>query len=289
MGQQYHIVRKLKEKHEEQKPSLLPKKLLVGSIFMTTDDLMCRWLDLQLRYLHATTDNFKHVSFVTDCSSNAYFSERTTIIPGPLGADIESYSHARGLTVLLHYFRTQRQNYKYFLFLDMDAFPIRAGWLEVLENRMKNFEIAVPIRSENLENRLHSSILFTKPNALEHLGFDVISVGADTMGNNENDVSIAKYQTDRRNQVFPLMRSNRYNIHPLLFGIYYDLFYHNSCGTGRRFNMRSRNYWSHMTSAQADVMGPTEELFADPNTFIEKLAGYQPELYAKVKNEYSII
>jgi hypothetical protein len=277
----YQVVKKIKEKHEEQKRSI-SKKLLVGSIFMSTDDLMCRWLDLQLRYLHATTDDFEHVAFVTDCSRNSYFSERTTLLSGPLGADMDSHSHVRGLNVLLHYFLKVQHRHKYFLFLDMDAFPIRQGWLELLEDKLKNYEIAAPIRSENLETRLHSSILLVKEEALPHLTFDVSSVGLDMIGKKEADVNIAAYQTDRRNLAYPLLRSNRYNIHPLLFGIYCDLFYHNSCGTGRRFNMRARDYWGHMTPPDADVMGPTEELFVNPNAFIGRLAGYNCELYAKV-------
>ncbi len=279
---QYQIVRKLKEKHELQKQSVMPKKLLVGSIFMSTDEIMCRWLDLQLRYLNATTKDFEHVSFVTDCSSNEYFTSRTTLIPGPLGADVDSYSHLRGLMVMLHYFRRRRQQYEYFLFLDMDAFPIRKHWLDIMESKMNDYEIALPIRCENLETRLHSSVLLAKAVALDHLWFDVSTVGKDMMGNQETDVHVTRYQEERRDRVFPLLRSNQYNRHPLLFGIYYDLFYHNSCGTGRRFNMRARPYWEHMTPQDADVMGPTEELFSDPNAFIGKLAGYNSEEYAKV-------
>jgi hypothetical protein len=167
----------------------------------------------------------------------------------------------------------------------MDAFAIRKGWLDLFAtSKFKpEFDIAAVVRSENLETRLHSSFLLAKPVALGNLCFGVSGVGSDLRGEGENDVNVGNfYQSIYRAKALPLMRSNRYNIHPLLFGVYYDLLYHNSCGTARHFNMRSRDYWDHMVPAEFDVMKTTEELFANPNEFIGRLAGYNPHIYAKV-------
>lgn len=259
-------------------------RLLVGSIFLDTSELMRKWLDLQLQYFQTTTENFDFAVHITNTEPDSYFLQRAKIIPSVRDPkDVNSFAHARGLMTVLTYFRKLVDEYDFFLFVDMDAFPIRKGWLSLLENRLgKQYEIAVAYRPENLETRLHASILLAKPMALQHLWFEVNMVGVDLINNPEGDVSIGKYQNDKRSVVFPLLRSNRYNVHPLLHGIYYDCFYHNSCGTGRRFNMRGRTYWGHVADPHFDVMQTTQQLFDDSNGFINKLAGWKSEEYAKI-------
>lgn len=259
-------------------------KIAVGSIFINDVGMQRRWLDLQLKFLKATTANFDHYALVFDKKST-YFDDRTNVIPcGPEGKRVRnSQAHIAGLKHVLATFKGKNQ-YDYFLFLDSDAFPIRINWIDLLTQRMANsFEIAVPIRFENLEQRLHASILFCKPSALSHLSFASRNIGSDLLQGSENDVTIGDYQDKRRRQAYILMRSNKFSVNPLLCGVYSDMFYHHCCGSGRNYNMRARTYWDHIAPVNTDPQKFTDELMAKPEEFVSKLAGWNPQLYPRNK------
>jgi hypothetical protein len=257
----------------EKNPLAGSKRLLIGTVFIDASELQRKWFDIQWRFLTKTTANFYHVTFMSDGSQPVEFSDRTFIIPSDKPDNISHHAHVYGLERLLEYFRSRADDYDYFLFLDSDAFPIRPGWLELLSRRMTDgFEIAAAIRPENLETRLHSSILLAKREALPHLSFEVGDAGIDLVGTIEKDVIIPAYQSHRRNKAFPLLRSNRFSLHPLLCGIYYHVFYHNGCGSGREFKMRGQSYWNHMCDEKTDPLPWIENLMADPEQFLSRLA-----------------
>ena len=251
-----------------------PPRLLVGTVFLDASPAQQRWFDLQQRYLSRTTGRFDHVTFMSDGSDPEVFSGRTKILRSDQPAKTSHFAHVYGLERLLGYFRSCADQYDYFLFLDSDAFPVRAQWLDILAERMRSgpaYEIAVALRPENLEVRLHASVLLASREALAHLDFGVALVGSDLVGNPEQDVAMSAYQGERRHRAFPLLRSNRVNLHPLLCGIYYDLFYHNGCGSGRQFVMRAQEYWNHMVDEQVDPEIWIGELMNDPDAFISQL------------------
>ena len=238
-------------------------KVLVGTVFKEDNDLQRKWLDLQLSFLAATTEAFEHVSVVWGGTKGDHFAKKTTVIE-PEGYQQASQAHVKGLRYLLHFFRQREAEFDNFLFLDSDAFPIRVDWMKHLLRKMtvspvfgpdgaflreegRDFEIAIPVRSENLENRLHASILFVKKVALPHISFDYQELKPDLCGNCERDVHLPDYEEDRRRLALPLMRSNQWNVHPLACGIYFDLFYHHCCGSGREFNLRANKYWDAPT------------------------------------------
>lgn len=255
------------------------KSLLVGSIFINASPMQQKWLDLQLRFLRATTEDFDHAAFISDGKSNAFFDERTTIITSSDNHRvINSHAHVRGLQKVLEFFK-KNPGYKNYLFLDSDAFPIRVGWLEILLAKMNPpYEIAIPLRCENLETRLHSSIIFARPAALQKMQWVVGKIGEDICGKIESDVRLNPYQSTRATAL-PMLKSNQWCRHPLLCTIYHDLFYHHCCGSGRHYNMRSRPYWSHIVAPKTNVMDTIDELMINPTKFISKLAGWNPQFY----------
>jgi len=270
--------------HDENESPSVKKDLLVGTVFIDDSAEQHKWFDLQSRYLKATTSDFDHVTFIQDGEQTGLF-EGTKIIsdPGKTKAK-QSKAHVMGLTHLLEYFRKHQDKYNDFLFIDSDAFPIRKDWITHLRRKMVNpYEIAVVIRPENLEQRLHSSIIFAKKKSLPNLGF---SVGKnplnDLTGHGENDVSCKVYQTARRKMAFPLLKSNKVNLNPMLCSVYYDLFYHNGVGSGRKFSMRARPYWDHMVDMNPDIKHWFNQLMKDPNKFIGELAGWNPAEYPEV-------
>jgi len=269
-------------KMESQGEQTRSSNLIVGTILPDCEPVSQQWLDLQLRFLKATTKHFHHVSVVQKGEITPFFNDNTEVIKIDGQPLANSAAHVRGLERLKTHFSNVQNDFRHFLFIDMDAFPVRRNWLEILLAQMKTeHEIAIPVRFENLEQRLHSSILFCKREALSNLRWSVKCVGNDLIGSREMDVTLEEYQVDRRRNVFTLIRSNAYQIHPLLCGMYYDLFYHNGCGSGRVYNMRSRPYWKHVVPQNVDVKDLIEQLFANPDNFIRSL-GWKESDYGKV-------
>jgi hypothetical protein len=236
--------------------------------------------------LKATTSDasFDHVTFCAAPLKTKTFQENSLLLTNDaLKSARQSSAHMGGLTELLDYFKQYQSMYDHFLFIDSDAFPIRKGWYTTLCDKLKRYEIAICLRPENLEQRLHSSVLFAKREALDRLKFQISKQHLnDLVGQKENDLQVAPYQDEFRNSAFPLLRSNKVQRHPLLCGVYYDMFYHNGCGSGRNFNMRARGYWHHMSNQRAEVQNLINELMANPNKFIKEIAGWSPELYPEV-------
>jgi hypothetical protein len=260
------------------------QRVLIGSVFAGDSPAQERWLALQLASIRATTGDFHHVTFLpSNAGAGSRFAAHDTeILPNAGDTSVRGgLAHLLGLRSLLEYFRAHNDEYSMFLFLDSDAFPIRRNWLPLLCQRMApEAEIAIAIRTENLEQRLHSSILLATRGGLDNLSFEVGVAGLDLIGHQEHDLMVPFYQQAHRERVFALVRSNQTNVHPLLCGIYFDSFYHHGCGSGREFIMRAQPYWEHAVAAKADVEALTQRLMADPGRFVRRLAGWRPEAYA---------
>jgi hypothetical protein len=271
------------------------KNVLIGSVFANDLGAQPQWLDLQLKFINATTKNFDHIALVAEGLTTDYFTNKTTTITfdKPITGN---EAHLNGLRTLLEYFKERIKEYSYFLFLDADAFPIRKNWFGdltmklqptqlfdsgmAIQSRGHHREIAVALRAENLESRLHASILFAKAEALKNLEFVWGEIPSrDLMGNKEADIHMPLYETDLRDKAFPLMRSNQFNINPVACGIYYDMFYHHCCGSGRPFYIRGNPYWDRVVSPVEDTIQFTEQLMENPEAFVAKLAGWNPKRY----------
>lgn len=246
-----------------------------------TDVRQQRWLRLQLNYIKATTQNYKHVICLTG-HGGAFSKTHTEVIhvPARTKRTGPNRAHVVGLNGLAEYFRERTGEFDCYVILDSDAFPIRRHWASMLMRQLRKYnkEIAIARRFECLENRAHSSILFALPEALPHLRFEVAPIGYDLLSKGEGDCCLIEYEGDRKSAVFPLLRSNQYDVDPIFCGVYYDLFYHHGCGS-RRKKSRGLNYWSHVGYRGYNHM---EELFREPTAFISKLAGWTPRYYVKV-------
>lgn len=272
------------------------KDVLIGSIFANDSNKQRSWLDLQLRFIESTTKSFDHITLISEGTTNNDFPKNTEVVI-PQDTSLQwSKAHLQGLNTLLDIFRERSNDYKYFLFLDGDAFPIKKNWLGELTiklNKQEVFdkngyavqslgrerEIAIALRSENLENRLHASILFAKGAALQYLDFAAgTSPHPDLLGNEESDIYLPTYQSHRRAFAFPLIRSNKKNVNPVACGIYYDCFYHHCCGSGRAFDVRSSDYWGRIIG-DTDMNQFTKALMEDPEGFVAELAGWNEKRY----------
>lgn len=266
------------------------KKLLVGTVCgpgKWTKD----FLHLQHKFLRATTQNYDHVVVQNDVNvSDECRQMKIKVVDTNIGnPDATNAGHAVGLRSLLKFYKEKIGLYEYFLFLDSDAWPIRKDWMECILNKMDTWlsrrkvqrQIAVAIRPENLETRLHTSILFCRPCALSNIQFEVAAKGnlTDLAGNVEKDVWIGDYYQKTPQLVMPLLRTNKENIHPLWSGIYYDCFYHHGGGT-HQGQGRSFLYYHHMIGTP-NKNKRFDKLKNGPSEFISQLAGWSPDKYVK--------
>ena len=75
---QYEWVETLKQSVKEFPPTP-GTKILVGSIFANDSKDQQQWLDLQLKYLRATTPSFEHVVLLYN-QKTQYFNDRTKVL-----------------------------------------------------------------------------------------------------------------------------------------------------------------------------------------------------------------
>jgi len=280
----------------------MSKSLLVGSVYASSEKQQVEWFELQSRYLAATTHDFDHVVFVNHPDVSA-FSDKVQVV-GNCTADPTrthcSKLHLQALNGLLDYFMSVRDLYDSFLFLDNDAFPVRCNWQDVLRNKMAGADVAVIVRPEMCELRWHASVLFANKGGLNDLEFKFSpmhylgSRGKDLLGNVEDDIHINYQAEELRSRVFPLVRTNQYNVHPIACGVYYDMFYHHTFGSEHgvkddhqpfsslRYGGKY-GYGSLYTDPGYRYREFYHSLMEDPATFIGKLAGWSPEEYPKIR------
>ncbi len=182
---------------------------------------------------------------------------------------------------LADYFRSVRDKYENFLFIDNDAFPIKKNWVNILQERMRRYgrTMSAVLRTENLETRLHASVMFCLPKSLDNLKFYFGDTGLDLLGYSEQDVGIGN-----QGEMFPLIRTNQFNIHPVSCGVYFDMFYHHAFGSPTlavKFRCEIRDYSTHYSGDITDFPDLHQKLKEDPFGFVSKLAGWCPDEYAK--------
>ena len=258
-------------------------RTLIGSVFKNAAPDQVEWLDWQLQFIRATTEDFDHVIFI-NCEDYGPFEGKTKIIGTGDGLIQTSQQHMNGLNGLAEYFHEHCDEYENFLFIDNDAFPIKNNWVDILRGRMDKHHktVAAVLRPENLETRLHASVLFCKPEVLP-LCFYFGGTGADMLSYTEQDVGIGDFQ-ENRTDVFPLIRTNQFNIHPVSCGVYFDMFYHHAFGSptlATRFRCEIKDYSTHYSGCMTDFPDLHQKLREDPFGFVSRLAGWCPDEYAK--------
>jgi hypothetical protein len=204
-------------------------------------------------------------------------------------------SHGTALEFLIKYFIEKKNEYSCFCILDSDCFPIRRRWIKFLKYVLKhnNLKFAAISRYENGEMFPHpsgifilseyvdenlfkfpaSSVVAEQPKVTNLLFSDKFPVITDTGSANS-------FWQDGKFVGYPLVRSNVINLHPLLSGIYGDIFYHHGRGGRVRiknFRFRSKDYWplhSKFLIEQDEYM-LFSMLVSQPEKFIDKLRGIE--------------
>ena len=272
------------------------KPICVASVYANDNVENQKWLDLQLWWLGKTTPNAEHHAIIMEqvsAKGEASFREKTNvIIPDRSPYQVNRWppkschAHLRGLHTIVDFFKKNIDDYDSLLILDSDAFPVMPNWAPRLKHMLQNTchgkDIAIPLRFEHIENRLHACVLFCLPHAVDNLDFQHRKMpSGDMLGLNEHDTTIGAYQDKLRNRAFPMLNSNQHKVHPLMCMLYYNMFYHHGAGSRPVSYRGTANYWTHVlggyvvnTDLVEQQRAFTEQLFEDSPKFIQYLRGW---------------
>jgi len=219
------------------------KPLLIMSVFGENSS---KWLSIQREALDKTTVNFEHAVYLNNIEHTDF--NHCTIVGSTVSSDDGKIQHYKGLLKLLDYARSG--DYRAWLVLDCDCFPIRKDWESVLNGRNSCI-----IRTENLDTFFHPSAVYCVDGRLDF----VVDKQQNLLDEEFDELRAV-------GSFFPLLRTNRVNYHPLKYGIYYDIFYHH-CAGSRKFQTRSDNYYL----IDGTMYEHDEEFFKNVWEFIRKL------------------
>ena len=133
------------------------------------------------------------------------------------------------------------------VFLDGDAFPISSWESEVREALKKNKLVSV-YRTENLEplipeeHKPYPHLLFVAVKA--KFWFDNDLKWEKSQGEGPLGPPLKLWLEENGHSVYPLLRSNKVDVHPLFFGVYGDLIYHHGASSGQNKVYDSFDIWS---------------------------------------------
>jgi len=143
-------------------------------------------------------------------------------------------SHSIKLNILADIACSQGKDEDYLIFLDGDAFPI-TDIMPPIQETLKQYPLMAVRRDENIGDRQpHPSFAVTTIGFWKEIKGDW-KPGYKWKNNNNQIVTdtggnLLKILEDRKIDWFPILRTNKVNLHPLWFGIYGDLVYHHGAG-----------------------------------------------------------
>jgi hypothetical protein len=228
------------------------------------------WRDLQLLFLKRTTDDFDYALWLSRLDRSDF--EKTAIIIGenheerPKGIDCRI-----GVETMLHFCKNS-PGYEAYLILDSDAFPVRKNWRDLLLCKMGDKKYASPVRTELLDTFASHCAIFIKA---EHIHDSYPISPSEDYHNLKGDkvIELGTAMPLNREDHFPLIRTNKYNMHFLLGAIYFDMFFHHGGGS-RKPVTRTCVYHDHiydpndLCRIEADMF---DRLQTDPVGYIELL------------------
>jgi len=194
-----------------------------------------RWVDIQLRYLERNLDEPYRVYAWIDGWSEAERREHAHKFFYSTDMPIER--HELKLSVLGDLVAHAAEPSETIIFMDGDAFPI-APVAAFLRDKLERYPLAAVRRDENNGDRQpHPSFCATTARFWRELpgdwrrgrtwrnrqGREITDVGGNLLGLLE----------DQGIEWYPMLRSNKVNPHPLQFGVYEDLVYHQGGGFRR--------------------------------------------------------
>lgn len=246
------------------------QRLLIMTVYAPSE-FNIHWYRLQKYFIQKNTYIPYDFKIITNNVDGDLFEGGEVICANDL-----NIGHPAAIEQVLDYMRSQN-TYDRYLILDSDCFPVRSGWHEILNQQLQKFEktIAAPIRFENLDLFPHPCVVYITQKGIvnKEINFSYAKV-KNLMGDDINEVG--GLMTKVTSEVFPLVRTNRINLHPVAAGIYHHLFYHHGAGSrGFEFRiLKKYSFYDHWINSEDDVEFGAEimdALVKNPEEYIDRL------------------
>ena len=251
--------------------SFIKDRILIMSVYAPSD-LNINWYHLQKEFIKKNTTIPYDFKVILNSVGGEIFNDDEIV-----RVNKNNEGHPAGVQQILEYMRERSNDYSGYLILDSDCFPAFRGWQTVLRKQMKGFNksIAAPIRYENLDMFPHPCVVYMTPEGLRNkkINFNYTKV-KNLLG--ETIEEVGGDMVNLMDEVLPMLRTNRVNLHPIAAGIYNHLFYHHGAGS-RGFDFRlvkKYRYCEHWIDDDLHNMlgGKLFELLVkNPSSFVDKL------------------
>ena len=191
--------------------------------FATVHWKMKFWIDIQLKYIQKyTQEPYRIYCFSTGIDINEYKDKFFYI------KNTEIAAHWQKLDLLSRIILDDGNDNDLLIFIDGDAFPI-SDYIPFIRKKIENHKLVAIRRDENKDIIPHPSFCATT------IGFWKKIDGTWSKGEWKNldeciiyDTGGILYKKLEKLKVnwYPLLRTNKKNLHPMFFGIYERMIYH---------------------------------------------------------------
>ncbi len=203
--------------------------IYLATVHFATD----KWIPIQMKYLKKYINEEFRVFACTPPPAEKYLEQ--FYFASEFEPEVKhSESHPSKLNYLGECILRTGSEDDLLIFIDGDAFPI-AGFLPFIREKLKTYPLIAIRRDENNGDRQpHPSFCATTIGFWKKINGDW-SRGyrwGDAQGDKITDVggNLLFILNTGGYQWYPLLRTNKTNLHPLWFGIYADVIYHHGAG-----------------------------------------------------------
>lgn len=217
-----------------------------------------KWTDIQREYIDRAVSSDYKLYCCLDSSLSGEKSKYDFVI------EDNERDHAAKLNKLGAVILEHAEPEDVLIFIDGDAFPVFDDFGEYIFEKLKNFPLLAIQRLENGGDRKpHPSFCCTTVKFWKEIqgnwkeGFRYNLSSGQTV--TDPGANLLKLLNDRNIEWYPLLRSNKKNMHPIFFGVYDNVIYHHGAGFREplsRFDMVNYSNIFHWLSHRILTFSP---------------------------------
>jgi len=239
-----------------------------------------RWLELCLENLHKYTKASNcHLYIWNNNVQDKWVDEFVNTFKNTtlLEADPEEkLRHLHAVPLQRLYELAIKDNPKYIITMDTDAFPIRSDWLEEMVRKLNDgYTLAGVWRDElgeGIQPYVHASCLCTTVDFIEKYKLRLDSIPKKTNIRHDTLSTFTDKALELGLKIFKLKRSNQNQLHSVIGGIYGDTIYHHGAGSRKYVHFWNEKYnltSDHKNNRVKDIA--TALLFRHPKEYLNWL------------------
>lgn len=198
-----------------------------------------KWIDIQLRYIRRHIKRPYRIYACVSCAKKD-FSDMFFFVSSKKG------THTEKLNYLAHEIALRSRDDDMLIFMDGDTFPISDDLISFVREKIKRRSLVAVKRIENNgDMQPHPSFCATTVGFWRGIcgNWNKGYCWRDIRGRKITDTGadLLKKLNDNHIDWYPLIRTNRNNLHPLWFGIYGGMVYHHGAGFRNPFSRIERD------------------------------------------------